>query len=59
MIEPNHFPTLSREELLTSVSELQRQLAELRASNEDFTQRSNSSIVVGSDKSPRFPRAPG
>ncbi len=34
MIEPNHFPALSREELLALVSELQRQLAELRASNE-------------------------
>ena len=34
MIDPNHFPAMSREELLALVSELQRQLAELRASNE-------------------------
>jgi hypothetical protein len=34
MIEPKHLPVLSREELLTLVAERQRQLAELRASNE-------------------------
>jgi hypothetical protein len=32
MIEPNHFPALSREELLALVSELQRQRAEFCAS---------------------------
>jgi transposase len=34
MIEPTHLSTLSREELLALVGELQRQVAELRASNE-------------------------
>jgi transposase len=34
MIEPEPLPTLSREELLALVAELQRQIAELRASNE-------------------------
>jgi transposase len=34
MIEPKHLPALSREELLALVAELQRQLAEWRASNE-------------------------
>ena len=34
MIEPKDLPALSREELLALVVELQRQIAELRASNE-------------------------
>ena len=34
MIEPEPLPTLSREELLALVAELQRQITELRASNE-------------------------
>ena len=34
MIEPEHLSTLSREDLLALVAELQRQIAELTASNE-------------------------
>jgi cell division protein FtsB len=34
MIEPEHLPTLSREDLLALVAELQRQIAALTASNE-------------------------
>jgi transposase len=34
MMEPKDLPTLDREELLALVAELQRQIAELRASNE-------------------------
>jgi cell division protein FtsB len=34
MIEPEHLLALSREDLLALVAELQRQIAELTASNE-------------------------
>jgi cell division protein FtsB len=55
MNEPKNVPTLSREERLALVVELQRQIAELRASHEALRAEIEQLKGGGKRRPPRFP----
>jgi len=58
MIEPEHLPTLSREELVALGAELQRQIAELAASNEALRAEIDQLTRAGKRQAAPFSKGP-